>query len=138
MAVLEQIVTDIKAHHPSHVAMTGDIANIGLPAEFQLARRWLETLGTPEDVSFVPGNHDAYVRGSLPYLARAFAPWTTGETSAVEGFPYLRIRGEVALIGLSSGIPTPLFIAAGYLGRRQLQAVEGLLVETGRRGSSAS
>jgi len=78
MTVLEQIVTDMKAHHPSHVAMTGDIANLGLPAEFQLARNWLETLGAPEDVSFVPGNHDAYVRGSLPHLARTFAPWTTG------------------------------------------------------------
>jgi 3',5'-cyclic AMP phosphodiesterase CpdA len=134
MEVLEQIVTDMKAHRPSHVAMTGDISNLGLPAEFQLARNWLETLGAPEDVSFVPGNHDAYVRGSLPYLARTFAPWTTGEASAGEGFPYLRIRGEVALVGLSSGVPTPLFIAAGYLGRRQLQAAERLLVETGRRG----
>ncbi len=134
MAVLEQIVTDMRAHHPSHVAMTGDIANIGLPAEFQLARNWLETLGAPEDVSFVPGNHDAYVRGSMPYLARAFAPWITGEASDGEGFPYLRIRGEVALIGLSSGVPTPLFIAAGYLGRRQLQAAGRLLAETGKRG----
>src|SRR5580704_376024 len=134
MAVLEQIVRDMKAHYPSHVAMTGDIANLGLPAEFQLARNWLETLGAPEEVSFVPGNHDAYVRGSLPHLARTFAPWTTGEASAGEGFPYLRIRGEVALVGLSSGVPTPLFVAAGYLGRRQLQAAERLLVETGRRG----
>src|ERR1700719_4876540 len=125
------MVTEIKADNPSHVAMTGDIANIGLPAEFQIARRWLETLGTPEDVSFVPGNHDAYVRGSLPYLAHTFAPWTTGEASASEGFPYLRIRGEGALVGLLSGGPTPLFVAAGYLGRRQLQAAERLLVETG-------
>jgi 3',5'-cyclic AMP phosphodiesterase CpdA len=134
MAVLEHIVADMKAHRPSHVAMTGDISNLGLPAEFQLARHWLETLGAPEDVSFVPGNHDAYVRGSLPYLAGAFAPWTTGEACNGEGFPYLRIRGEVALVGLSSGVPTPLFIAAGYLGRRQRRAAETRLVETGRRG----
>jgi 3',5'-cyclic AMP phosphodiesterase CpdA len=134
MEVLEQIVADMKAHHPNHIAMTGDIANIGLPAEFQLARKWLETLGAPEDVSFVPGNHDAYVRGSLPDLARTFAPWTTGETRGGDRFPYLRVRGEVALIGLSSGVPTPLFIASGYLGQRQLQAAEKLLAETGRRG----
>ncbi len=31
MAVLAQIVTDMKAHHPNHVAMTGDISNLGLP-----------------------------------------------------------------------------------------------------------
>jgi 3',5'-cyclic AMP phosphodiesterase CpdA len=134
MGVLAQIVADMKAHHPSHVAMTGDISNIGLPAEFQLARNWLETLGASEDVSFVPGNHDAYVRGSLPDLARTFAPWTTGETCDGDRFPYLRVRGDVALIGLSSGVPTPLFIASGFLGKRQLRAAEELLAETARRG----
>jgi len=134
MGILAQIVSDMRAHHPSHVAMTGDISNIGLPAEFQLARSWLETLGNPEDVSFVPGNHDAYVRGSLPDLASAFAPWTTGEKPPGESFPYLRIRGDVALIGLSSGVPTPLFIASGYLGKSQLQAAEKFLTETGERG----
>jgi 3',5'-cyclic AMP phosphodiesterase CpdA len=138
MATLGHIIADLKAHHPDHMAVTGDIANIGLPAEFQLARHWLETLGAPEDVSFVPGNHDAYVRGSLPDLLRVFAPWTTGETKA-EGsrtgvrFPYLRVRGQVALIGLSSGVPTPFFIASGRLGRRQLEAAEALLLECARR-----
>jgi 3',5'-cyclic AMP phosphodiesterase CpdA len=134
MDVLEQIVSDMKAHKPNHVAVTGDVANIGLPAEFQLARSWLETLGAPEDVSFVPGNHDAYVRGSLPDLARTFAPWTTGDEPAGERFPYLRVRGETALIGLSSGVPTPLFIASGYLGRAQMRAAEKMLLETRRRG----
>jgi 3',5'-cyclic AMP phosphodiesterase CpdA len=134
MAVLDRIVADIKAHHPTHIAVTGDVSNIGLPAEFRLARSWLETLGAAEHVSFVPGNHDAYVRGSLPALARTFARWTAGEANAGEDYPYLRLRGEVALIGLSSAVPTPPFIASGYLGRRQLRAAESLLAETGRRG----
>jgi 3',5'-cyclic AMP phosphodiesterase CpdA len=134
MAVLDQIVADIKAHHPTHIAVTGDVSNIGLPDEFKLARAWLETLGAPEKVSFVPGNHDAYVRGSLPDLARTFAPWTMGDAGAGEGYPYLRLRGQVALIGLSSGAPMPPFVASGYLGRRQLRAAERLLAETGRRG----
>ncbi|WOJ91454.1 metallophosphoesterase [Methylocapsa polymorpha] len=134
MGVLSQIVADVKAHHPSHVAMTGDISNIGLPAEFQLARTWLETLGGAEDVSFVPGNHDAYVRGSMPDLARAFAPWTTGERLDGAQYPYLRVRGEVALIGLSSGVPTPFFIASGRLGREQLRDAETLLLAAAKRG----
>lgn len=138
MATLGHIIADVKAHRPDHIAVTGDIANIGLPAEFQLARHWLETLGAATDVSFVPGNHDAYVRGSLPDLARVFAPWTTGETDreeprAASRFPYLRVRGQVALIGLSSGVPTPFFIASGRLGQRQLEATEALLLECARR-----
>ena len=134
MAVLDQIVADMKVHRPTHIAVTGDVSNIGLPAEFRLARSWLETLGSPEHVSFVPGNHDAYVRGSLPALAHTFAPWTAGEPHAAEDYPYLRLRGEVALIGLSSAVPTPPFIASGYLGRRQLEAAESLLAETGKCG----
>jgi 3',5'-cyclic AMP phosphodiesterase CpdA len=134
MAALGEIVADIKAHRPDHIAMTGDISNIGLPAEFQLAHAWLETLGAAEDVSFVPGNHDAYVRGSMPDLARVFAPWTQGEKPAAETYPYLRVRGHVALIGLSSGVPTPFFIASGRLGQHQLAACESLLVEAETRG----
>lgn len=133
MTTLGHIVADIKSQAPSHIAMTGDIANIGLPAEFQVARRWLETLGPTEDVSFVPGNHDAYVRGSLPDLARVFSPWTGGETDTGGRFPYLRVRGQVALIGLSSAVPTPFFIASGRLGRRQMELSEKMLEECARR-----
>lgn len=136
MAVLEELVADMQAHRPSHIAVTGDIANIGLPAEFKLARRWLESLGDPENVSFVPGNHDAYVRRALPDLARTFVPWTAGELAAGGSgpFPFMRVRGEAALIGLSSGVPTPLFVASGYLGRSQIEAAAGLLDEARRRG----
>ncbi len=133
MTTLGHIVADVKSQGPSHIAMTGDIANIGLPAEFQVARRWLETLGPAEDVSFVPGNHDAYVRGSLPDLARVFAPWTGGETETGGRFPYLRVRGQIALIGLSSAVPTPIFIASGRLGRRQMELGEKLLHECAKR-----
>ncbi len=134
MTVLGKIVEDIKAHKPGHIAMTGDILNIGLPAEFPLARAWLETLGPGEAVSFTPGNHDAYVRGSLPDLARTFVPWTTSDGAAQAGYPYMRVRGEVALIGLSSGIPTPPFIASGRIGPRQRQACEALLADAKSKG----
>ena len=61
MGVLATLVADMRAHSPNHVVMTGDIVNIGLPAEIALAKDWLATLGAPEAVSFTPGNHDAYV-----------------------------------------------------------------------------
>ena len=134
MAVLEQIVTDIKAHHPSHVAMTGDIANIGLPAEFQLARRWLETLGTPEDVSFVPGNHDAYVRGSLPFPP---APSRPGPQVRRAPSRVSHICGSAVRLPPSCrhrGFPRRCSSRRDIWAAAQSQAAEGLLVETGRRG----
>ena len=129
MAVLTRIVEDMRAHRPDHIAMTGDIMNLGLPAEFPLARAWLETLGDPHDVSFVPGNHDAYVKGSMPWLTETFAPWTAGDGGHHTHYPYLRVRGDVALIGLSSGIPTAPFIASGRLGHEQCAALAQLLDE---------
>ena len=85
-------------------------------------------------MSFVAGNHDAYTRGSLPTLARTFAPWTISDATGLSGYPYLKERGGVALIGLCSGVPTAPFIASGRLGTAQRRALEALLAETGGRG----
>jgi 3',5'-cyclic AMP phosphodiesterase CpdA len=133
MDALANIVADLKAQRPDHIAMTGDILNIGLKGEFPLARAWLETLGPAHDVSFVPGNHDAYVKATMPDLAATFAPWTKGDNGG-SSFPYLRLRGGIALIGLSSAVPTPLFIASGRLGRRQIDACAQLLKDCARQG----
>jgi 3',5'-cyclic AMP phosphodiesterase CpdA len=136
MDVLARLVADMAAQRPDHVAMTGDVVNIGLEGEFALARDWLGTLGAPQDVSFSPGNHDAYVHASMRHVERVFAPWTTSEESdeAGEGFPYLRRRAGVALIGLSSGVPTAPFVASGRLGRRQQEALADLLDRTKAEG----
>jgi 3',5'-cyclic AMP phosphodiesterase CpdA len=133
MDVLASLVADLKARRPDHVAMTGDILNIGLKAEYPLARAWLEALGNPRDVSFVPGNHDAYARATMPDLSATFAAWITGDAGAAS-YPYLRVRGNVAFIGLSSAVPTPPFIASGRLGRRQCEDCAGLLSKCGRDG----
>jgi 3',5'-cyclic AMP phosphodiesterase CpdA len=133
MDALASLVADLKARRPDHIAMTGDILNIGLKAEYPLARLWLETLGSPRDVSFVPGNHDAYVRATMPDLSATFVPWITGD-AGVTSYPYLRVRGNVAFIGLSSAVPTPPFIASGRLGRRQCEACASLLSKCAREG----
>lgn len=134
MDLLARLVEDIAAQCPDHVAMTGDIVNIGLEGEFTLAKQWLEGLGAPNDVSFSPGNHDAYVKSSMPYVASVFAPWTTSDEDAGEDYPYLRRRGDVALIGLSSGVPTAPFVASGRLGERQREALATLLDKTKAEG----
>lgn len=127
MEVLAALVADLHAQGQDHIACTGDLCNIGLPSEWATSRIFLEALGTPEAVSFVPGNHDAYVRGSLEGLLHACGAWATGDGEIVAGFPYLRRRGPVALIGLSSAIPTKPFVATGRLGAVQIAAAEALL-----------
>ncbi len=133
MGVLARLVTDMQAQRPDHVLMTGDIVNIGLPAEIALAKDWLATLGGPEAVSFTPGNHDAYVADATKLVHEVFEPWTAGETGA-GGFPFLRRRAGVALIGLDSGVPTAPFVASGRLGAPQLAALGRLLDQARAEG----
>ena len=59
-ASLDLVVADLKEHRPDHIAVTGDLINLGLPAEYEAARAWLESLGSPQAVTVIPGNHDIY------------------------------------------------------------------------------
>jgi 3',5'-cyclic AMP phosphodiesterase CpdA len=126
--VLDAVVADIRAYQPDHIAVTGDLVNLALDAEFKPAHAWLERVGPSERVTVIPGNHDAYVRATRHRFAATFADYLRGDEAAGPGsFPFLRRRGPVALIGLSSAVPTPPLMATGRLGQAQLQALEKLL-----------
>ncbi len=125
-AVLAKIVADLKAHKPGHIAVTGDLANIALAQEFVRGRAWLQNLGPPQQVSFVPGNHDAYVRAGMGYAIRQWGDYMCGDHEAAD-FPYLRRRPPLALIGLSTAVPTAPFMATGRLGAEQLARLAELL-----------
>jgi 3',5'-cyclic AMP phosphodiesterase CpdA len=125
--VLDAIARDLRGVRPDHVAVTGDLVNIALPSEFERARHWLESLGGPSDVSLVPGNHDAYVAAATFYRDLHWAPYMAGDDGL--SFPYLRRRGPVALVGLTTAIATPLFMATGKLGAEQIARAAKLLAE---------
>jgi 3',5'-cyclic AMP phosphodiesterase CpdA len=137
-SVLETLVADIKAAAPDHLAVTGDLVNLALDSEIEMARLWLETLGAPADVSVVPGNHDAYVPGAFDKVCRSWAPWMCGDGAEApvdrNAFPYLRVRGGVALIGVSTARATAPFMANGFFEEGQAARLGKTLEETGRRG----
>ena len=85
-AVLDRLTADLKAQGPDHIAVTGDIANIALSEEYRSGRAWLDSLGSPQNVSFVPGNHDAYVREGLKLPNRP-GDRSCAETTAARAFP---------------------------------------------------
>jgi 3',5'-cyclic AMP phosphodiesterase CpdA len=128
-AQVEALVRDLKAQAPDHVAVTGDLVNIALAAEFPQARAWLDTLGAPRDVTLVPGNHDAYVRAALAAHAPHWGEFMRGDGARPPNveFPFVRRRGPLALIGLSSAVATAPFIATGRLGAEQIARLEALL-----------
>jgi len=125
--VLAKIVRDMASQKPSHIVASGDIANISLPFEFVRGRDWLGTLGSSNEVSVVPGNHDIYVAGAEVLAQENWGAYMRGDSS--ESFPFVRRRGPLALIGLCSGVPTELFYASGRLGAEQLARFATLLDE---------
>ena len=131
-AVVDALLADMRAAAPDHIAVTGDLANIGLPAEFENARDWLATLGPAEDVSVIPGNHDAYVPGVFEALSRAWRPYMAGDNGRGHSFPYVRRRGPLALIGVSTAVASPPLMATGRVGESQVAGLERALAETGR------
>ena len=118
-----------------HVVITGDVTNLALDGEYREAVRVLERRAGAAEVTIVPGNHDLYlpsirrerrfqhylgpfVRSDLPEL---------GVEVAAGSYPFVQLRGPAAIIGLSSAVPRPPFIAAGYLGHEQIAALKAVL-----------
>ncbi len=133
--VLAALERDLQASAPDHVVITGDLVNLGLPAEFGLAAAWLRHLGGPDWISVVPGNHDCYLRVGENEFWTHWADYMVSDGAATptraDGgrFPYLRRRGPLAIIGLSSAVATLPGFATGRLGAPQLAALDRMLAE---------
>jgi 3',5'-cyclic AMP phosphodiesterase CpdA len=110
---------------PDHVAVTGDLINLSLTSEFAPARAWLDALGDPRRVTYVPGNHDTYVRAAVGLADRHWGEFMRGDGG--ESFPFVRKRGPLALIGLSTSLPTLPLAATGRLHGNQLNRLAELL-----------
>jgi 3',5'-cyclic AMP phosphodiesterase CpdA len=125
--VLDRLAADLLAQAPDHVAVTGDLANLSLAVEFDGGRAFLARLGDGNKVSVIPGNHDAYVRATNGMYLTAWREYLAGDDGQNVAFPFLRRRGPLALIGLSTAVPTPPFFASGRLGSDQLDRLAILL-----------
>jgi 3',5'-cyclic AMP phosphodiesterase CpdA len=118
--VLDAITRDLMARAPDHIAVTGDLVNLSLRAEYARARAWLETLGPPTGVTVTLGNHDLYVPGAARLPNEFWGEYMRGDEGEPGAFPFVRRRGPAALIVLSSALPTAPFLATGRLGDHQL------------------
>jgi 3',5'-cyclic AMP phosphodiesterase CpdA len=108
---------------------------MGLSAEVAEATSWLARLGTPERVTLVPGNHDAYGSSLDHGVMDAWRPYLNSDTAEARAapFPSVRVRGPIALVGLSSAVPTAVQLATGRLGAAQLAPLADLLADLGAR-----
>ena len=128
--VLHLLERDIARENPNHIVVTGDLTNLGLPWEHQQALTWLSGLGAEHEVSVIPGNHDAYTRGaeSSNRFLHYFGEFTSTDIdTGGSAFPFVRLRGPLAIVGLSSAVSQPPMIAAGEVGKEQIAALEAVL-----------
>jgi 3',5'-cyclic AMP phosphodiesterase CpdA len=136
-AYVRAIAREIARLDVEHVIITGDLTNLALESEYELVREVLERdLGLePSRVTIVPGNHDLYTRGALdsrrferylgPYLVSDLPELAVDVSGA--RFPVVKLRGDVAIVALSSAVPRPPLVAAGELGGEQLAALARIL-----------
>jgi 3',5'-cyclic AMP phosphodiesterase CpdA len=131
------------AAQADQLVVTGDITNLSLEGEYEEARRLLEEAAGATEVTVVPGNHDIYLPAihrerRFPHHFSAYMHSDLPELALdlpAGRFPSVKLRGPAALIGLSSAVPRPPFVSAGYLGRAQLEALARVLAhpEVARR-----
>jgi 3',5'-cyclic AMP phosphodiesterase CpdA len=148
LELLVALGDDLRAQTVDHLALTGDLSNLSLEGEWRAALRWIDRQGAaPDAVTVIPGNHDAYVADVVRAgtFERLFARFQTsdvaqtrsppGGVDARDGYPFVRLRGPVALLGVNSCLATGDLGAWGEVGAAQLARLEALLshAEVARR-----
>jgi 3',5'-cyclic AMP phosphodiesterase CpdA len=131
------VAREITRAKVDHVVITGDLTNLALEQEFVAVRELLEEdLGLePGQISAVPGNHDLYTRGAMrdQRFTRYFHDYVASDLPELCAdiplgrFPFVKLRGPCAIIGLSSAVPRPPLMASGNLGKAQLEAFSRIL-----------
>jgi 3',5'-cyclic AMP phosphodiesterase CpdA len=128
--------TDLQRSNPDHIVITGDLTHLSLPAEFEKSRNWLQSMGTPEQVTVIPGNHDTYVKTAwhqsfalwLEYMQGDTNDLQTGSINSLEElYPTLRIRNRIAFVGINTAQPSAPHLATGTIGADQLKRLEIVL-----------
>ena len=98
-----------------------------LAGEYATASAFLGLIGSGEVVSAVPGNHDAYVPGAAKRARKAWAAYMTADAGEADGWPYVRRRGDVAIVGVSSAVATGPFMATGSFSEKQEERLAAVL-----------
>lgn len=117
---------------PNLIAVSGDLVNIATKSEFEMTANWLKELGVPQRVAVIPGNHEAYVPGALEMAGTAWGEYMRGQTLDAAPFPFVRQKGDVALVSCNSALPRPPFIASGRFDIEQAKRLTVWLKKLGQ------
>ncbi len=128
------LMEDIQSVAPDHAAFTGDLVNIAAVAEFKQGAEWLKNAGPADWLSFTPGNHDAYVEVPWQKGLGLLDDYMRSDMKQDERFPFVRLRRNVALIGVNGAIPQSWTRAGGTVGKAQRDRLREKLKSLRERG----
>ena len=121
--ILDLLTESVARQNPDRILLTGDLVHIGLEREMKEAAAWLRSLGSPDRVLLVPGNHDNYASDSLEIMYsqwREYLPQRNGDKrDYTAGFPVEHRAGSLKITGVNTSCVTRIFSAAGELGQGQ-------------------
>lgn len=128
--IFEALIRDVNELGVDHILVTGDVTNLALDAEFRFARSLFETLNLgPDQVTVIPGNHDAYVQAGATHFEKHFLDYYKSDAPGDEHWPCIRRRGPVTIFALSTSLQTPWFTAYGVVGDEQLERLRTALLD---------
>lgn len=132
--IFDAIVSAASDLEADRLVVTGDVTNLALQSEFALVKR--KFTESPIPVTVIPGNHDAYTRGSAKTgrFGEYLGEFMAGERVDGHDYPFVQRFGDVAFVGTSSAIPSLPMYAVGRLGDDQLMRLDGILDRLGREG----
>ncbi len=129
--ILERLIEDLLLEDVDHIAITGDLSNLALDAEFDRVFHLIKLLGGYNRVSIVPGNHDYYTAGAIAhrrfekYFHRfMFRSFSDTQTSF---YPWEKQIDKVVFLGLNSATHTTPPLSYGLVSDRQLDDARKIL-----------
>ena len=130
--IFERLIDDINQSDVDHLVITGDVTNLALDEEFRFARELFGRFNlSPKDITVLPGNHDAYIQKGATHFTTHFGDYFACDDDFKwadnDPWPMVRVRGNVALVGISTSLKTPWFTAYGKVGTKQLGRLADVL-----------
>ncbi len=114
-----------------HVVVSGDLTEVGAPGQFEAFAAVLHDSGIPpENVTLVPGNHDAYSSGEA-WRRALEGPLRAYRGTAADQDGKVVDRGDVAFLPIDVACPQPITRSAGELSAAAAAALESRFSDPG-------
>ncbi len=113
----------------------GDLGSVGLPEEYESAIGMLAPF-TGDSFFYVPGNHDAYVRSSMPSMEEAISRLNGGCWNPSRPVISLKCNG-LQLVLINAARPVAYHLSCGVIDKRMQEEISSISRDGGAAATFA-